>query len=161
MFLSLSYWSIQARASFPRLSLPAESEYAPPSGLVIWCCVNWFNCCSRRPVRKRALVFYVKDENGPLKRCRLLPLRRGRLFISVCVFRRRDVNLACISAKQRALSLIGTVGEVGACAVVRRACRAQFELYRTLFIRCLESLRNMFARVFLWELYEFERFYYR
>lgn len=56
---------------------PVESEYAPPSGLVIWCCVNWFNCCSRRPVQKRALTALVKDENCPVKRSRLRPLRGG------------------------------------------------------------------------------------
>lgn len=56
---------------------PVESEYAPPSGLVIWCCVNWFNCCSRKPVQKRALTALVKDENCPVKRSRLRPLRGG------------------------------------------------------------------------------------
>lgn len=56
---------------------PVESEYAPPSGLVIWCCVNWFNCCWRRPIQKRALTALVKDENCPVKRSRLRPLRGG------------------------------------------------------------------------------------
>lgn len=56
---------------------PVESENAPPSGLVIWCCVNWFNCCSRMLVRKRALTVQVKDENRPVKRSHLRHLRGG------------------------------------------------------------------------------------
>lgn len=67
----------RARSSVPVPRPPVESEYAPPSGLVIWCCVNWFNCCSKRPVQKRALTALVKDENCPVKRSRLRPLRGG------------------------------------------------------------------------------------